>query len=311
MAVEVGIKWSGKEFTIKLEPTETVLALKHKLESETNVLAKRQKIIGLKTKEGKLASDDSVVGDLAIKPSVKFMMMGTPEAAIAATAKEAEMAPEVQEKLARRLKSVEVKIISPPRPGKKCLVIDIDYTIFDLGSTAERPEELARPYLHEFLASAYESYDIIIWSATSKKWVEVKMKELGVLGNPSYGVVCLMDHTAMVTVHTDKYGVFDCKPLQFVWEKFPGQYTPANTIMLDDLKRNYIMNPQQGLVIRPFRKAHLTRGTDRELLGLRAYLAAIAPLDSLEALDHNRWERYLEKHARRQQGQQGPQGGIM
>lgn len=24
--------------------------------------------------------------------------------------------------------------------------------------------------------------------------------------------------------------------LQFVWEKFPGQYTPANTIMLDDLR---------------------------------------------------------------------------
>jgi hypothetical protein len=29
---------------------------------------------------------------------------------------------------------------------------DIDYTLFDLNSTAERPEELARPYLHEFLA---------------------------------------------------------------------------------------------------------------------------------------------------------------
>jgi hypothetical protein len=48
--------------------------------------------------------------------------------------------PNPQDKLARRLKSVEVKILSAPRPGKKCLVIDIDYTIFDLGSTAERPE---------------------------------------------------------------------------------------------------------------------------------------------------------------------------
>ncbi|EFJ40041.1 hypothetical protein VOLCADRAFT_108373 [Volvox carteri f. nagariensis] len=304
MSVEIGIKWSGKEFVVKLDPTETVLQLKHKLESETNVLAKRQKILGLKTKDGKQATDESSVGELQIKPNVKFMMMGcVDDFDIGADESVANIAVQdrPEDKLARRLKSVEVKILSPPRPGKKCLVIDIDYTIFDLGSTAERPEELARPYLHEFLTSAYESYDIIIWSATSKKWVEVKMKELGVLGNPAYNIVCLLDHTAMVTVHTEKYGVFDCKPLQFIWEKFPGQYTEANTIMLDDLKRNYIMNPQQGLVIRPFRKAHLTRGSDRELLGLMAYLAAIAPLDSLEELDHSRWERYIEKHKRQRQ----------
>lgn len=189
------------------------------------------------------------------------------------------------------------QVITAPRPGKKCLVLDIDYTLFDLGSTAERPEvrpplrprppprgaicsscggapcvhvngrrtgcrrippivthrvppacrclpaslvaclaprtrlrahrtatrthacvdpawqplcnhaawhahactcvlscaappfppkqnlkhnpnwqELARPFLHEFLTACYEFYDIIIWSATSMKWVEVKMK---------------------------------------------------------------------------------------------------------------------------------------
>lgn len=37
-----------------------------------------------------------------------------------------------QAKLARRVANVTVKILSPPRPGKKCLVLDIDYTIFDL-----------------------------------------------------------------------------------------------------------------------------------------------------------------------------------
>ena len=76
----------------------------------------------------------------------------------------------LQEKLRRRVHSVEVKVLQPPRRGKKCLVLDIDYTIFDLGSSAERPHELARPYLHQFLAAVWEHYDIVIWSATNMKW---------------------------------------------------------------------------------------------------------------------------------------------
>ncbi|KAJ9524545.1 hypothetical protein QJQ45_024127 [Haematococcus lacustris] len=204
--------------------------------------------------------------------------------------------PEVQEKLARRLRSVEVKILNPPRPGKKCLVLDIDYTLFDLGSSAERPEELARPYLHEFLAAAWEHYDIIIWSATGMKWVEVKMKELGVSTHPAYKLVCMLDHSAMLTVSTEKYGVFECKPLAFIWSKFPGQYHEHNTIMFDDLRRNYIMNKQAGLVIRPFKRAHLTRHTDKELYHLTRYLLLIAPLERISHLDHSRWERYLAKH---------------
>ena len=72
--------------------------------------------------------------------------------------------------------------------GKKCLVLDIDYTLFDHRSTAERASELARPHLHQFLTAAYEFYDIIIWSATSMKWVEEKMVQLGVIGHPNYKV---------------------------------------------------------------------------------------------------------------------------
>ena len=41
----------------------------------------------------------------------------------------------MQEKLRRRIASVDIKVIHPPRPGKKCLVLDIDYTLFDLVRT--------------------------------------------------------------------------------------------------------------------------------------------------------------------------------
>jgi ubiquitin-like domain-containing CTD phosphatase 1 len=120
-----------------------------------------------------------------------------------------------------------------------------DYTIFDLNSSAERPEELARPYLHAFFAATYADYDLVIWrwgrvecaqgramahmascaqahgllllttacappchlpSATSMKWVEVKMRELGVSTHPDYRLTCMLDHRSMVTVQHDKHG---------------------------------------------------------------------------------------------------------
>jgi ubiquitin-like domain-containing CTD phosphatase 1 len=224
--------------------------------------------------------------------------MGSTEQSIATVAKAAEAAPEVvddfdvgvneevdcrdreenQAKLRKRIDTYKVDGLNPPREGKKLLVLDIDYTLFDHRSTAEVPEELMRPYLHEFLTQAYQEYDIVIWSATGMKWIEVKMRELGVLGSPNFKIMQLVDHGAMITVQTEKYGMFDCKPLGWLWAKYE-QYSEKNTIMFDDLRRNFVMNPQNGLKIRPFRKAHLNRDTDRELVGLTKYLLAIAKLE--------------------------------
>ena len=52
-------------------------------------------------------------------------------------------------------------------------------------------------------------------------------------------------------------GLFDCKPLPLLWAKFPESYNEHNTVMLDDLARNYVFNKQNGLVIRPYRRAPL------------------------------------------------------
>lgn len=66
-----------------------------------------------------------------------------------------------------------------------------------------------RPYLHEFLTSAYDHYDIVIWSATGMKYIEEKMKLLNVTSHQDYKILFYLDHLAMITVHTPKYGVIN------------------------------------------------------------------------------------------------------
>ncbi|CAB4024942.1 ubiquitin-like domain-containing CTD phosphatase 1 [Paramuricea clavata] len=149
-----------------------------------------------------------------------------------------------------------------------------------------------RPYLHEFLTSCYEHYDIVIWSATNMKWVEAKMKELSVLDNANYKIMFMLDSLAMITIDHPKYGVIETKPLGVIWGKYPENYSKENSIIIDDLRRNFIMNPGNGLKIRPFREAHLNRGTDTELKGLTKYLKEIADLKDFDELNHDRWEKY-------------------
>ena len=46
------------------------------VQEHTGVQPKRQKLLGLKTKQGKLASDDILVSDLFLKAGQKIMMVG-------------------------------------------------------------------------------------------------------------------------------------------------------------------------------------------------------------------------------------------
>lgn len=76
-------------------------------------------------------------------------------------------------------------------------------------------------------------------------------------------------------------------------------YSSQNTIMFDDLRRNFVLNPQNGLTIRPFRKAHANRDSDQELVKLTQYLLAIADLDDLSSLDHSNWENFIKDNTKR------------
>ncbi|XP_044754415.1 ubiquitin-like domain-containing CTD phosphatase 1 [Coccinella septempunctata] len=313
---KVLVKWSGREIEIEYGPNETVLDLKNSIYKQTKVKPERQKLLNLKFK-GKTPEDCCCLSSLKLKSGFKIMMMGSleeeiekvnvepqdmPEVINDLDIEEEEVAIENQEvylaKIEKRIKDYEVKILNDLRPDKKLLVLDIDYTLFDHRSSAETGNELMRPYLHEFLTSAYEDYDIVIWSATGMKWIEEKMKLLGVSSHGAYKVAFYLDYLAMISVHIPKYGVLDVKPLGVIWGKFP-QFSPKNTIMFDDIRRNFIMNPKNGLRIRPFRQAHLNRGTDQELLKLSKYLKDLAEnCDDFSSVNHRHWERYNPKRRR-------------
>ncbi|XP_062612130.1 ubiquitin-like domain-containing CTD phosphatase 1 [Saccostrea cucullata] len=261
--------WSDKEYILSVEKDGTVADLKKKIKDAIGLLPERQELCGLRLKNktkrilsgGKPPGDDVCLKDLKLKPTTKIRVMRkldkVKEAQEYLTGVESDSDIEEEEiskesreeylsKLDRHIKDYKINVLNEPRQGKKLLVLDIDKTLFDHRSVAETAKELMRPYLHEFLQSAYEDYDIVIWSATGMDWVEVKMKELGVTSNPNYKICFMLDRPARISVHTPKYGIIEAKALGVIWGKYE-QWSAKNTIMFDDIRRNFIMNPQTGL----------------------------------------------------------------
>lgn len=319
--VELIGKWNGKEYPIVVSPNATVQDLKHRLEELTKVQPKRQKIMGLSIK-GKVAPDDAPISALNVKPKHKFIMMGTVEeqinSIITAAAdpstviddfdydyvpseEEAKHNVEARTKLKKVIEKTQIQLIHEPRPTKKLLVLDLDYTILDCKKISEEGVNLAdytRPYLQEFLAVCFKEYDIAVWSQTHWKWVEIKLTEMGLLTSDSYHISFVMDRTMMFPIisnHGGKKREHEVKALEIIWAKFPN-WNKTNTIHVDDLSRNFALNPKNGLKIPAFKNALQTRSSDRVLLRLAKYLTLIAAQSDLSALDHNNWVQYLLDH---------------
>lgn len=73
------------------------------------------------------------------------------------------------------------QLLLNPRPDKKLLVLDLDFTLWDGQAQVELLSQKLRPGLHEFLAKVVEYYDIIIWSNNPLKFLMIKLKALGLL----------------------------------------------------------------------------------------------------------------------------------
>ena len=150
MSISVVVKWAGKEYNVEnIDPGESVMDLKVKIMNQTGVRPERQKLLNLKVK-GKAATDEMKIGSLGLKENFKLMMMGSLEETIIETQKKPENLPEVindldieeddvavqdkeinLDKIAKRVRDYEVKVLNPSRENMKLLVLDIDYTLFD------------------------------------------------------------------------------------------------------------------------------------------------------------------------------------
>lgn len=307
---KITVKWSGKEIIVnECCGLSTVSDLKRAISEQTRVQPERQKLLGIRFPPG-AESERLTLQELKLKNGAKIMMMGSREEVVAAAQEIPQDLPEVVDdfdiefndiptqsreeflaKVDRRIRDYPINIQNEPRPGKKLIVLDIDGTLFDNWSVGETGSDLMRPYLHQFLTTVYQHYDMMIWSATNMVWIETKLSLLGVTSNPCYKFVCFLDSLATISVETPKKGLVKTKPLGLIWGRFSDHYNPSNTILVDDCRSNFLMNPRNGLRVKCFRNAHTNQATDSELLDLKTYLVEIVNEENVQELDLSKWRK--------------------
>ncbi|KAL7534479.1 hypothetical protein ACHAXR_005904 [Thalassiosira sp. AJA248-18] len=233
-----------------------------------------------------------------------------------------------EDNLQKFTESTEVHIINPPRSTnnkyKPLLVLDLDHTLLDFSSNHLRENgasamaigqsddavanQLKRPYMDEFLTWTYKHYDLVVWSQTSWRWLEMKLTELGMLTHPGYKICFVLDKTSMFQiVSTNRSGkkvTHAVKPLQIIWTKFP-HWNSHNTVHLDDLSRNFALNLGSGLKCTAYyrkkkKKRNASGGiNDSELLGIGRFLELLAineeVKDNFDDVDFDYWQDYVSE----------------
>jgi ubiquitin-like domain-containing CTD phosphatase 1 len=310
-------KWGKDRIVLTdLHPATTILEVKEQLCEKTRILPARQKLIGIGQLSDDMTLSEIKSKNCEIKvdpkyPTYKttcysFILMGTPEDKMLV---EPVSVPEViddfdldfnagsDEWLAHvatgcNLKKftdlTNISIMNEPRPGKPLLVLDLDHTLLDFSSKRlmqastdeigdQSAAQMKRPFLDEFLSTVYQHYDLVVWSQTSWRWLEIKLIELGMLTNSCYKFCFVLDKTSMFSITSTKKDGSKVKhyvkPLQIIWSKFQ-HWNEKNTIHLDDLSRNFALNLHNGLKVSPYHRKSSKK--DVELLGLARFLEIIA-----------------------------------
>ena len=138
-----------------------------------------------------------------------------------------------------------------------------------------------------------------LFACRSWRWLEVKLTELGMLHNPAYRICFVLDKTSMFSVVSTKPDGTEfkhkVKPLQIIWSRSP-QHSARNTLHIDDLSRNFALNPGSGLKVHAYHRDRQTSpDADTELLLLAAYLRSVASAPDLSSIDHSSWRSRARK----------------
>jgi len=305
--VQLVARWGAQSLPVALSPADweslTLGELKQRLDAELDIPREKMKLMGVAGPAGQLPMDGDRLCELCFKKPGSFMLVGTArehhlrekgadEAAAAVPDPGTVVRTEVHvQRLHAAILATEIRVLQAPREGRRLLVLDLDYTVFDCKSSAPI-EQCKRPFTDELLAGVYPFYDIVVWSQTKWHWVEAKLTELGLLTDSRFCISWCMDRSSMFTVtSTDRQGqprVHEVKALEVIWAKFPG-YGPANTVHVDDLSRNFAMNPRNGIEVSPYRVRAGRSRADVELEHLTAYLLSLVAAPDLSQVDHTKW----------------------
>ncbi|MBW0470711.1 hypothetical protein O181_010426 [Austropuccinia psidii MF-1] len=316
--LELVFTWKDTNLRVALDGMVTVGDLKVVLYSLTAVPPERQKILGLVP--GKIPGDEVPLSmiEFKLQRGSHFKLLGSPEEdTILRPTDPFKSSEHVDPQVARKVhasqdcvlylnrvqakldeidKTLQLNIMNPSRPGKKLLVLDLDYTLMDSKAYSDysvHALDMARPYLHEFLTALWPYYDFCIWSATSWRWLESKLIELGMVGGKyteKYLIQFVLDREPMFEVTSMRHGKIskhEVKALELIWRKVSA-YNATNTLHLDDLSRNFVLNPRSGVKISAFKNARENKH-DRQLVFLARYFLQIACLPDVRTVDHRKW----------------------
>jgi hypothetical protein len=128
------------------------------------------------------------------------------------------------------------------------IILDMDGTLLDHGLDANMQfVPVPRAYLTDFMQFVFDHFErVSIWTAASLSWYERCYEDIlrhhVPEGKSFHFVMTREDYDA------DRY----VKPLRLVYEQYPDEYNPDNTLIVDDNHLTYAENLDNAVPVQSF-----------------------------------------------------------